>query len=450
MGERARELMILVFGDIFFFVVALWLTLTVRYLALPSYDLFAIHLGPFLIISTVWLFIFYIAGLYNKQTIVHKSSLFIRILYTQVANVIVAAVLFFVIPFGIAPKTNLVIYLILSVALITGWRMRLNRFVTPKTLHRAILLADGPEAIELVEEINNNTRYNYSFVRLIDRQTAEAVPDFEQKLLKLIETEKIDIVVANAGDAHVAKFLPTLFDLAFIRFETTFLDFYKVYEETFDRIPLSSLRAEWFVAYVSQSRNFLYSAAKRTIDVVGASLLLLPALALFPFVALAIKLEDRGSLFYTTTRIGQYNRPITIYKLRTKNGADSSTTALQSTLVDTRVGKILRKTRIDELPQLINVFRGDLSFIGPRPEIPSLAEVYSKEIPFYNARHFLKPGLSGWAQINNYDVPRGGVDVERTKSKLSYDLYYLKRRSLLLDVQIALKTFATIVMRTGT
>jgi len=114
------------------------------------------------------------------------------------------------------------------------------------------------------------------------------------------------------------------------------------------------------------------------------------------------------------------------------------------------VGIFLRKTRIDELPQLLNVLKGDLSFIGPRPEMPALVEVYEKAVPYYNARHFLKPGLSGWAQINNFDVPRGGVDVERTKVKVSYDLYYLEKRSLLLDIQISLKTIATIVMRTGT
>ena len=127
-------------------------------------------------------------------------------------------------------------------------------------------------------------------------------------------------------------------------------------------------------------------------------------------------------------------------------GAD----ALKSTLVDTKVGIILRKTRLDELPQLLNILRGDLSFIGPRPEIPELASVYASKIPYYNARHLIKPGLSGWAQINNFDVPRGGVDVERTSTKLSYDLFYLKRRSLILDMQIALKTIATILMRTGT
>src|SRR5690606_36156066 len=129
---------------------------------------------------------------------------------------------------------------------------------------------------------------------------------------------------------------------------------------------------------------------------------------------------------------------------------DSGEDVLSSGLKDTRAGLFLRETRLDELPQLLNILQGDLSFIGPRPELPALAAVYAKEIPYYNTRHFLKPGLSGWAQINNYDFPRGGVDVPKTIAKLSYDLFYLERRSLLLDLEITFKTIATIIMRTGT
>ena len=132
------------------------------------------------------------------------------------------------------------------------------------------------------------------------------------------------------------------------------------------------------------------------------------------------------------------------------SGQDSPNDALKSTLQVTRVGAFLRKTRLDELPQLFNILKGDLSFIGPRPEIPTLAKVYVETIPHYNMRHLTKPGLSGWAQINNFDVPRGGVDVPRTIDKLSFDLYYLKHRSILLDLEIALKTINTLLLRTGT
>ncbi len=450
MGERTRELFILILGDIIIFNVALWLTLLVRYFEVPSMDRLEAHVPPFLAVSAVWLIIFFILGLYDKHTNLLKRLLLNRILYAQVLNVFFAGILFFIIPFGITPKTNLVIYLVISIGLLTSWRLLVVPILSSKQQHKAILIADGKEAVELADEINNNDRYNYYFVRIIDASTLEHTADFEAKLLKLIEKEKIELIVADSRSEAIGNFLPVLFDLAFLHFAFTFLDFNRLYEDTFDKVPVSCIQYDWFISNISQSKSAIYDAVKRAIDIVGALILLLPAALLFPFVALAIKIEDKGSLFYTTTRVGQYNRLVTIFKLRTKNGLDAGDRALKSTLVDTKVGKILRMSRIDELPQLLNVLKGDLSFIGPRPEMPALASVYAKEVPYYNARHFLKPGLSGWAQINNFDVPRGGIDVERTKVKLSYDLYYLERRSLVLDMHIALKTLATIIMRTGT
>jgi len=450
MEERTRELLTLIAGDVAIFISALWITLLVRYLGLPSTELLQQHLGPFLIISTIWIFVFYIAGLYDKHTIFLKSMLFSRIVRTQLVNIVLAFGLFLIIPFGITPKTNLVIYLIISVILITMWRMWLFPRLAPKESHKAILLADGPEAVELVDEVNNNDRYTYRFVRIIDQKTATQTDNFAERLLALIEKEKVDIVVADPHAPHTRHVLPEIFKLSFLSFKITFFDFYKVYEATFDRIPLTVLHYEWFITHISQARDLVYDTFKRGVDILGAIVLSVPAMILFPFVALAIRLEDKGPLFYTSERIGQYNARIKIYKLRTKNGADTDSAALKSQLVDTKVGRILRKTRIDELPQLINVLRGDLSFIGPRPEMPALAEVYAKEIPYYNTRHLIKPGLSGWAQIKEHNVPRGGVDVERTKTKLSYDLWYLQHRSLLLDIQIAFKTFCTLFMRSGT
>jgi len=322
--------------------------------------------------------------------------------------------------------------------------------LSAKQRHKAILIADGKEAIELTDEINNNDRYNYYFTRIIDEEVIKSTENFEQKILSLMEREKIELVVVDPRGDSIKNFLPVLFDLSFLHFAFTFLDFNRLYEDTFDRVPVSMLQYEWFITNISQSKTAIYDVVKRTIDICGAIALAIPAALALPFVAAAIKIEDRGQLFYTTKRIGQFGVPITIYKFRTKNGADVGSQALKSDLVDTKVGIFLRKTRLDELPQLFNVLKGDLSFIGPRPEMPALVDVYTKEIPYYNTRHFLKPGLSGWAQINNYDVPRGGVDVERTISKLSYDLFYLERRSLLLDIQIAIKTLSTIIMRTGT
>jgi len=450
MGERTRELFILIIGDIITFNIALWVTLLVRYLELPSMERLMLHVPPFLSFSAVWLMVFFILGLYDKHTNLLKKLLVNRILYAQFINVVVAGGLFFIIPFGITPKTNLILYLVFSTLLLSLWRLQLVPRLSSKQRHKAVLIADGPEAIELADEINNNDRYNYYFIRIIDEQTLLNTQDFEVKIMALMEREKIELIVADPQGKSIRAFLPVLFNISFLHFACTFLDFNRLYEDTFDRVPVNMLQYEWFITNISQSKSAIYDALKRTIDIGVALVLLVPAAVIFPLVALAIKLEDRGMIFYTTTRVGQYNEPITIFKLRTKNGADAGQGALNSTLVDTKVGLFLRKSRIDELPQLINVLRGDLSFIGPRPEMPALAAVYAKDIPYYNTRHFLKPGLSGWAQINNFDVPRGGVDVERTVIKLSYDLFYLERRSLLLDMHIALKTVATIIMRTGT
>lgn len=449
MGERSRELLILITGDIACFVVSLYLTLLVRYLQFPTVELLNAHFGPFLMLAGLWLFIFYIAGLYDKHTVFLKRLLFSRILHTQIANIIIAAMLFIILPFSIAPKTNLIIYLLVSVILITVWRLKVYNYLSPKTTHKAILIADGQEAIELVDEVNNNERYNYSFVRIIESTTPLSAGDFERKLLTLIEKENISMIVANPRGEQMEHILPTLFDLAFLKFEFTFLDFHKVYEDTFDKVPLSALHYNWFINHISQSKSVGYNVIKRSIDIFCAILLLIPSLGLFIFIALAIKLGDKGPLLYKTERLGQFNKPFTLYKFRTKNGADVGNDALHSVLVDTKVGTFLRKTRLDELPQLFNVLKGDLSFIGPRPEMPALTAVYAEKIQYYNTRHLIKPGLSGWAQIKNNDAPRGGVDIERTTVKLSYDLFYLKNRSLLLDLQITLQTISTLLRRTG-
>lgn len=456
MGERTRELLILIAGDAIFFMVALWLTLLVRYLELPSLANFANHFWPFLILSGAWLFIFYIAGLYDKHTVFLKSLLFARIINTQVVNILVAALLFLIIPFGIAPKTNLVIYLVISVALITWWRMSLFTKLSPKTKHRAILLADGPEAIALVDEINNNDRYNYSFFRLIDEETAKATPDFEQKLLRLIERDTIDIIVANPNGEYINAVLPKLFDLAFMKFELTFLDFYKVYEDTFDKVPLSALRYEWFIAHVSQSKSLVYDFAKRAVDIIGSSLLGVVFLFMLPFIYAAMRIEGDGPLFISQERIGQRNQLVTVWKLRTmtENRSASATWTTEDVQEGnriTKVGAVLRKLSIDEIPQVWTILKGDMSLIGPRNDIKGLGERLAAEIPYYNIRNFVKPGVTGWAQTHQHYMGNNisPQSLEESKERLSYDLYYVKNRSFMLDIEIALRTIKTVLSRFG-
>lgn len=456
MGERGRELLILLAGDIVCFVLSVYLTLVVRYFAIPDGKLLADHIGPFLLLSAVWLFIFYLAGLYDKHTVFLKSLLFSRILNTQVVNMLIAALLFLIVPFGIAPKTNLVIYLAISIVLITLWRLKFFNYFSPKARHKAILIADGDEAVELVDEVNNNERYNYSFVRMIDSEVAKQTEDFESKLLSLIDREKITIIVANPHGAHMDRIMPTVFDLAFLKFEFTFLDFYKVYEDTFDRVPLSALRYDWFINHVSQSKSLAYDALKRTFDVAGSLIILAILGLLYPFIYLAIYIEDKGKMFITQDRIGRYNKPVTVYKIRTmtQNDAISGTWLTEDVQKEntiTRVGKFLRQTSIDELPQAINVLKGDMSLIGPRNDIQGLGHRLSEQIPYYNIRNFVKPGVTGWAQTHQYYMGDNisPQSLDESRMRLAYDLFYVKNRSMMLDIEISLRTIKTLLSRFG-
>ena len=456
MGERVRELLILIGGDIVCFTVSLYLMLSIRYFAIPSTTLLGGHLGPFLLLTGIWLFIFYIAGLYDKHTVFLKSLLFSRILNTQFVNMLIGALLFFILPLGIAPKVNLVLYFIISVILIAVWRLKLFNYFSPKNRHKAILIADGEEAIELVDEVNNNERYNYSFVRIIDNNTAATTKNFERKLLGLIEKEDISIIVANPTGTYMERVMPTIFDLAFLKFEFTFLDFYKVYEDTFDRVPLSALRYDWFIKHVSQSKSLVYETAKRGFDIVASAALLLLLGLMMPFIMLAMRIEGEGSVFITQHRIGKQNKKVKVYKIRTMTNNDAgSDTWLQEDVekknVITKVGSVLRKTSIDELPQCINILKGDMSLIGPRNDIVGLGNRLAEEIPYYNIRNFVKPGVTGWAQTHQRYMENNisPQSIEESRDRLSYDLFYVKNRSMLLDIEIALRTLKTLLSRFG-
>ena len=456
MGERSRELLILLLGDVIAFSLALWLTLFLRYFEIPSWQILNAHLGPFFILGGVWLFVFYVAGLYDKHTVFLKSLLFSRIVNTQVVNMLVAALLFLVVPFGIAPKTNLVLYIVISTVIVALWRLKIFNHFSPRNKHKAILIADGEEAIELVDEINNNDRYNYSFVRIIDESAAEQSADFEKKLLRLIEKENIQIIVANPQDEHLERVMPSIFDLAFLKFEFVFLDFYKVYEDTFDRVPLSALRYDWFIMHVSQSKSLVYDFFKRVFDI-GAGLVLgMLLLLMLPFIMLAMRIEGDGPVFISQDRIGRFNKPVTVYKIRTmsENLSASSTwtteDAQQGNRV-TKVGALLRKASVDEFPQCLNILKGEMSLIGPRNDIAGLGARLASQIPYYNIRNFVKPGITGWAQTHQHYMGDNisPQSIEETRMRLSYDLFYVKNRSFKLDLEIALRTLKTLMSRFG-
>ena len=444
-----REYAVLLAGDILVFVLSLWATLALRYLSWPSMELFHAHLVPFSFLFAAWVVVFFLAGLYGRHTRLFRSRLAGTIFYAQIINMVIAALFFFLIPaFGLAPKTILFLYLVVSFALIFLWRIGLYPQLRSRKRLKGVLIASGPDARALAEEVASDARYPFAFEYIID---TASVPSHEviQQACRVAEEDDVTFLVVDLSNKAVSAALPIIYDAAFHKKNFALVDATELYQEVFDREPLSLITYEWVLANVSASR--VYDIIKRAIDFVCAGIGGIVSLIFYPFVMLAIKFDDGGPVFIVQERVGRYQRPVRIIKFRSMSGNDEGDYGARgkSALRVTRVGKWLRLLRIDEFPQLWNVVRGDLSLVGPRPELPALAAQYSARIPYYNARYLVAPGLTGWAQMRHDRHPHHGTDIVETKEKLSYDLFYLKHRSLLLDVFIMLQTVRIMLTARG-
>ncbi len=435
-------------GDVGFFALALWLSLFLRAFEVPTRELFIAHLIPFSILFLIWAFVFFIAGLYESRSIVlARRALSTTLLVAQTINISFAALFFFIIPyFGITPKTLLVIYLAVSFALVLLWRAMLFPWLGLQKTENALLVGEGTE-VESLEHALNQAHQAPARIASVLSPASETL---EEDINTAVTLYSARAIIADFNDSRVSAAFSKLYNSAVggIRF----FDSSTLYEEVFGRVPLSILTDGWLGANVSQYANMLYDGVKRITDIFLALVALLPSLLFYPFVALAIKMEDGGQVVISMPRVGEGGRVFNIFKFRSMSGNDKGEYGVggATKLHVTRVGKFLRSSHIDELPQLWNILRGDLSLIGPRPEFPPLVDVYEKEIPFYGMRHLIKPGLSGWAQLYYHHDPHHATDVEATKMKLSYDLYYLKHRSLALDLMIILKTVRRLLIKSNT
>lgn len=444
-----REYLLLLIGDVLIFVASLWLTLFTRYLEIPSSELFTAHLHPFALLFAAWIVVFFLSGLYGRHTRLFRSRLITTILYAQIINMMIAALFFFFVPsFNLSPKTILALYLVISFLLVFGWRgLLFTQFPRSKKM-RGVLIAHGSDAASLAEEIGRDPHSTFAFDYVIDTETAPS-HEIIQQACRVAAEDDVTFLVADFSDKAVSAALPIIYDAAFQKNRFALVEASELYQEVFDRVPLSLINYEWVLQNLSASR--VYDIIKRLIDMVGAIAIGAAALIVFPFVMLAIKLDDGGKVFITQRRVGKFQRPIDIMKFRSMSGNDSGEYGEggRTQLTITRVGKWIRLLRIDELPQLWNVLRGDLSLVGPRPELPALAGQYNARIPYYNARYLVSPGLTGWAQLRHDRHPHHGADIAETKEKLSYDLYYLRHRSLMLDIFILLQTIRVVLTARG-
>lgn len=444
--SNKKETFFLVIGDLLTFALSLWLSLFIRGGDPSLWNTFMYHMVPFSYIFVAWAIVFFIAGLYDKYTTILKDSMPRIIFNAQLVNSGIAVAFFYLIPyFGITPKTILFLDLVISFVLVYTWRIYSHSILGLKRKEPAILIGSGEEMKSLENEINNNPRSELTFVSSID---LDKVGDngFIDTVVKKVREENISVIVADLKDERIEPVLSHLYGLIFSG--VRFINLDEVYENVFDQVPLSLLKYNWFFENISVNKRITYDFLKRFMDMVIGLVVGIISLFFYPFVILAIKLDDGGPAFISQERVGKNGALIKAYKFRTmsRNETDLSKGADNKI---TRVGRFLRKTRIDELPQIWAVVTGSLSLIGPRPELPSGVALYEKEIPYYSIRHLIKPGLSGWAQLYHDNHPHHGFGVEQTKEKLSYDLYYMKNRSLLLDLNIVLKTIKTLLSRKG-
>jgi exopolysaccharide biosynthesis polyprenyl glycosylphosphotransferase len=321
-------------------------------------------------------------------------------------------------------------------------------WTAPAFLRRVLTIGAGRAGSELIALIQNISPAPFSLIGFVDDDSEKLGKNIAglpvlggtNDLENIIHEQQItDLIFAISGDMN-----PTLnaaiLAVEEIGIEVTTMPI--VYEELFGRVPISLLADDWLL------RNFLdrshasssYELLKRLFDLLGAILGLLVLIPLYPLIALAIIIDDGFPIVFRQTRIGEHGKQFQLLKFRSmtrdaeKDGV--ARFAVENDERVTRIGKFLRKSHLDELPQFINVIRGDLSLVGPRAERPELVENLQKKVPFYRARLFVKPGVTGWAQIN-YQY---ASNIEETAVKLEHDLYYIIHRNLFLDFMTILRT----------
>lgn len=445
-----NEALVLLVGDIAILYLSLYLTLSVRSLFGGDNFLFASHLAPFSILFVVWILIFFISGLYEKHTMLFRKKLPSIVLNAQITSVAVAVLFFYLIPYlGITPKTNLFIFLLISSILMALWRIKLFPLLGFKHRQKAVIIGHGEEVSELFSEVNSNSRYQLEFDMAVDIDEAFDSKNLQQKIAEVVKEKGVTVIVADIRSRKMEELLPLLYNLSFLETKVDFLDIHRVYEEIFDRIPLSVLRESWILENISADRRIIYDIVKRVMDIAGGVVLGIATLISLPFVYLFMKLEGKGPVFLYQNRVGKNGKKITVHKFRTMKRYEEGVWLGESDNKITRLGAFLRKTNIDEFPQALAIIKGELSLIGPRSDIKDLGNRLAEQIPFYNVRYFIRPGISGWAQIKQ-SYSMGNVSpqtIEENLVRLAYDLYYIKHRSLFLDIAIALRTITAILSR---
>ena len=356
------------------------------------------------------------------------------------------------------PRIGVGAFLLFASILTLTWRMIFIRLYKSTGQRRRVLLIGAGKAGQTLADLYHSmgTR-SFNLVGFVDDDSQKdgkticglRVLGSSTQLLSLIDIYHVsDIVIAINGEIQGATF-QTILDAQEKGVEVTRMPI--LYEEMTGRVPVHHLESDWIIRSFVDGLHVsgFYELTKRVLDILGGILGLMIFIITCPFLALAVLVDTGFPVFYSQPRLGRGGLIFKIYKYRSMRQDAEADGEAKTTLENdprvTRVGNFLRKTRLDELPQFWNVLRGEMSLVGPRAERPELVADYQRQVPFYRARLLVKPGLTGWAQINYGYV----ASVTETAVKIEYDLYYIKHRTFGMDFQIILRTIGTVLRRTG-
>lgn len=466
MSTRSNILKVtsLFLGDLLLFWTALILNLYLRYYynnPKPEWSLINLHFVPFSVVFMIWLIIFGAFGLYELRFIQNTKRFFYRLLRASATNVVLAIIIFYLfLPLTeIEPRRNLFIITSFSILFIVGWRYLFNLFVIRARASRVIFFGANKETIEFADYLFKNPQLGQRPVAFIsnnesdnERQMLNPLPFplfrlENQNIAHIVKDMDADTIVISREIKENAALVKILFQV--IPLGVRVIEFATLHEMLTGKIPLSLVGEIWFLENLVGVKKKIYEFFKRLSDLIVVAAISIPVAVFFPFVALAIKLDSHGPTFYKQVRVGKNGKEFRLIKFRSMiENADQMSgfkTVDGSDSRQTRVGAFLRKIYLDELPQIINILKGEMSFAGPRPERPEYVDELKRKIPFYEMRLLVPPGITGWAQINMED----DASVEDAPEKMQYDLYYIKNRSFVLDLLVILRTAFIVLQRQG-
>ncbi len=405
----------------------------------------------FYLMPLMWIML--MTELYDVRRASRSKETLIGIITAAGVGVGIYFVLFFFAAKGTLPRFSVGTFILSVFFLTLLWRLAyINVFTAPQFMRRVLVIGAGRSGIVLAQVVKNSWPPPFYLAGYIDDDLDKRGQTFEdrpvlggsQNLLTAVKEQNItDLVFAISGDMNPEMF-KVLMQAEEQGVEITTMPI--VYEELLGRVPIFLLQSDWLLrSFVDQAHaGQLFELAKRAMDLAGGLIGTLVLLALFPFLSLLIMLDDGFPIIHSQKRIGRSGRAYTIIKFRTmcKDAEKDGKPRLAQENDDrvTRIGRLLRKSHLDELPQFLNVLAGEMSLVGPRSERPELVDELQECIPFYRARLLVKPGLTGWAQINQSYA----ANIEEMGIKLEYDLYYIKHRNLMLDITILLQTFGQV------